>query len=282
MAEAKRKEEELEARIKEHERIEAEKVKKRKEEEERKAAQQLAVRRKMEEDNDKRLQDMMDAMKEAEKRQQELDAKRQEEAQEKSNEMRIRARDKMDYIERKRRAVEYSQAVEKKKIADQKQAEAESKQAALRRQKALAEKRKEEKMRMDILREKMEQMKITKKFEIPAGYEIPKPPPEEEAGSDSSPRCPPIMPLDRGPPRGKPRSAGISPKTVSVYNHWGDQMRKHQASQAARAKKGKRAKKTNTARSHPALARASAHQGEESKANDANYDAEAGFEEDGS
>merc|ERR1711959_679655 len=96
---------------------------------------------------------------------------------------------------RKRRIVQYNRLQEQKKIEEQKAAEQKAKADAIQRAKVMQNKRKIEKVKMDHLRERMEQMKITKKYEIPEGF-TPEPPasspPEAGDGSDAGPPEAPV------------------------------------------------------------------------------------------
>ena len=117
---------------------------------------------------------------------------------EKIEESRIRARDKIEFIERKRKAVEFQAAVDKKKIEVEKELEKKVKADVIERERIKQDKRKNEKTRMDHLREKMDMMKITKKYSIPEGFNMPKPNPPENApestGEDAMAWHPKLMP----------------------------------------------------------------------------------------
>merc|ERR1711959_87785 len=87
---------------------------------------------------------------------------------------------------RKRRIVQYNRLQEQKKIEEQKAAEQKAKADAIQRAKVMQNKRKIEKVKMDHLRERMEQMKITKKYEIPEGFTPEPPASSPEADGDQT------------------------------------------------------------------------------------------------
>lgn len=231
---------------------EAEALRLRRIEQKEKAAEQEAVRLKMLADAEARVQELMKQQEDDEARQLALHEQRKKEAAEKKAIQEMAAQEKLDYIERKRRIVAYHTAVEKKKIADNELAEQEKAEQAKQRRHRNQVKRKDEKTKMDILKERMEMMKITKKYEIPEGFESAPTPTEDEpeAVAERTP-MPPLAarsckarPHKKG--KKKPHSAGgdLDQDVVNVYSHWGDEMRRHQAMMILKARpKGKKGKK---------------------------------------
>jgi len=252
MQEAQKRQEDLARRNKLRQEQEALELKRRHKEAEEKAAEQAAVRKKMEDDAAARIHELMEQQKQAAIRQEQMALDKEREQYERREIIQMQAKEKMDYISRTKKMISYQRNLEQKKIADETEARKKEKEQAFIRNKLRADKMKDEKANMDHLREKMDQMRITKKFEIPEGF---LPPPKEEQGSGPMPPIQERSPSKAGSVshrsvRGMmmkkkpkmPRSAGpdMDAETVNVYSHWGDEMRRHQAQQTLKAKKARK------------------------------------------
>jgi len=212
-------------------------------------------------DAEARVAELMKRQEDDEARQLAMNNERERKAAEKIAVQEMVLQEKLDYIERKRRIVAYHTAMEKKKIEDEQQAEFDKAEAAKLRKHRNQVKRKDEKTKMDVLKDRMEMMKITKKYEIPEGFaEAPPlcPASDEVEEGDTQPNRTPMPPLaarsskgrpsKKGTGKKKPRSAGagadLDQDVVNVYSHWGDEMRRHQAMMILKSRpKGKKGAK---------------------------------------
>jgi len=198
-----------------------------------KAEQQMAVRRKMEADYAAKIDNLIQAQELAAARQRDLEKKMEIERMEKDEARQLLLSQKRDYILRKARIQEYHKQKAKVRLKDDSEAALEVKMQKGELMKAMQIRRKDEKTKMDNIREQMDHMRVTKKYGYPAGFEPPSDPipePPSSARSHASARSQPasLAPTARSKDPRRRRTAGaaggVKAETANLYTHWTKQI----------------------------------------------------------
>ena len=201
-----------------------------------KAEQQLAVRRKMESDYAAKIDNLIQAQDLAAARQRDLEKKMEIERMEKDEARQLLLNQKRDYILRKARIQEYHKQKAKVRLKDDSEAALEVKMQKGELMKAMQIRRKNEKTKMDNIREQMEHMRVTKKYGYPVGFEPPPldPIPEPPSSARSQPASVAPTTLSRDPRSRDPRrrrtagaAGGVKAETANLYTHWTKQITSH-------------------------------------------------------
>jgi len=195
-----------------------------------KAEQQLAVRRKMESDYKVKIDNLILAQDQAAARQRELERKMEIERMEKDEQRTLLLDQKQNYIRRKARIQEYHKQKAKIRLKDDTEAVLEVKLQRVELMKVMQIRRKDEKTKMDNIREQMEHMRVTKKYGYPVGFEPPSDPvPEPPSSARSLPVSVAPTTSSRNPRQRRTAgvAGGVKAETANLYTHWTMQISHH-------------------------------------------------------